>query len=237
MDIKADLTFLQKHERLLITFALIIALSWGFNAWINKSAHDADLRASVAEQALTEQKETVKQLEGIVKDQQTQYNAIQQEVTQLQAALNNAIAVRNTQVVQQKEIDKNLPLSDLAQRWKMLVILDNSDIVSQSDTVVLSDVGARKTVFQLEEVPVLQANVADLNKITEAKDNQIKQANEVITSQSNQINGLKSQIEKADVVAKEQIDAVKADARKSKKNWFLKGLAVGGAVVGYLLLH
>jgi surface antigen len=83
---------------------------------------------------------------------------------------------------------------------------------------------------------VLRADNADLQKISSGKDQQLVQLTALNTTLNSQIGGLNLQIVDEQKACSTQVTAIKATAAKSKRNWFLTGLGIGGTVAAYLVL-
>jgi hypothetical protein len=118
-------------------------------------------------------------------------------------------------------------LPELANRWKALGNLGNSDIAATTVGITVTDQGARATVNQLERVPVLQTEVTDLNTVNANKDKQITGLDILLSDKTNLILGLNRQVVDSDVACKTEVAAVKAADRKAKKKWFIGGFVLG----------
>lgn len=236
-DIKAELSWLQKHERLIIVLAVILFFGWLGNKWLDNSANDAKIKAAITLQQLEDQKQINIQLAATSAADKAQYQAIIDTVTRQNAALANAISSRTTALKAQQEVEKTLPLPQIAERWKNLSNLQDSEITQTATGLEVTDTAARKTVMDLEQVPVLQANLRDQQAISDGLKKEVDKADTLVVSLESQVTGLNSQIEKQDVNCKAQISAVKAEARKSKRNWFLRGVAIGAGIVGAIVIH
>lgn len=212
MDLKADLSWLQKHERLILcTLALAVICFLG-NKWIDRAADKAEAALAVAQHE-------VEQARSEASQAASQYQATIDALSRQNASLAAAVAQRQV-VLEQKQTEiKTLPLPQVASEWQRL-IGGSGDIVFSTLGMSVSEDGARRTVSQLEAVPVLQADVADQKVIIE---NQKKE----IDAGASLVGKLNQQIEAEQAVHKADVAAVKAEARKSKRKWFIAGFISG----------
>lgn len=239
--VKNDLTWLQKHERLIVAVLIIAAMMFLGNKWLdNRSVSDA-VQAALAKQQAVELQQKVaddekRQAEQAAQTAQmaAQYQAMVDGLTRQNASLAAAVAQRTSILEKQQTANNTAPLPEVAQRWIGLAGLQPTDLQVAANGVDVNDTAARKTVNLLEEVPVLQQNVRDIQQVADNRQAELSKANDVIATQGTQIVGLNQEVadekkaHKADVDAdKKTIDSVKADARKSKRNWFIAGFIAG----------
>lgn len=238
MPFQTELSWLQKHERLIIVLVALVLGGWLTSKWIDSSAARADLKQAVAIQQLTEAKNTVTELKAQADKAAQQFQATIDALTAQNNALAGAVAQRNTTLKAKQAVLQNQALPLIVQDWKDAIKANDSDFTNiTSDSVNVSSKAATQTVIQLEEVPVLQANVTDTQAQVDNYKKALDTADGSVIALGNEIDGLNNQISKQDAACKAQVDAVKADARKSKKNWFLRGMVVGAGIVGYIALH
>lgn len=234
---KNDLTWIQKHERVVIITLVLAAAVWFGNLWMKHSASTDQVKAAVAAQQANDQKALNAQLAQDAAQAQSQYQAVIQALSTQNASLAAAVAQRNVVLDAQETADKTLPLPAIADRWKTLAALQPEDITFDGSTLNVSDTGARSTVAQLEQVPVLQQNLKDEQTIAQNTTQELQKSNDLTQALDTQITGLKTQIVDDDKKCSTQVAAVKASDRVSKRNWFLKGVGVGAAVVVYVVTH
>jgi hypothetical protein len=241
--IKNDLSWLQRHERLLICTMVILAVTFLGNKWLDNRSTGAAVQAALAQQkaVVLQQKvdEDVKQ--SAVQAAQNaqiaaQYQSMVDTLNRQVASLAAAVAQRNNNLVNQQASNQTAPLPNVAKRWVSLADLQPTDLTVADTGINVNDTAVRKTVNLLEEVPVLQKNVQDIQQIADNRQIELSKANDLIAGQNTQIGGLIKQVtdekasHKADVDAdRKEIDSVKADARKSKRNWFIAGFITGVA--------
>lgn len=227
--------FLKNHERLILGLAALGTILLCFNWWIDRSATTASAKDVLAQQQLQAQKDMNAHLEQDAQAKDKQYEELLAAVTQQIQGLESAMTVRNTQLAKAQQTDKTMPPSELAQHWEGLIDEPNG-ITSGTAGLLVDDQAARTTVSELEQVPILQQNVADDTDIIAAREKQIGSLTDAYTSCQKNVSGLGVQITDADTACKAQVAAAKAVARKSKRNWFLAGMAAGAAIVSRIAL-
>lgn len=236
-DIKTELNWLQKHERVVIVALILIALLFGGNRYLNYAAAKDHDSAVVAVQQLDAQKKINDQLAAESDRTSKEYLALVAQLQQQNDQLAKAVANRNTGLAKQQATDKTLPLPDLAKHWQALTGISDKDMSASSSGITVDDAAAIQTVVLLEEIPVLQDNLKDETTVANNNQSQLTAANKVISGLNAQVSGLNAQAKDSDVACKAQVADAKADARKSKRNWFLRGMAAGAAVAGYVAIH
>lgn len=225
--------FLKNHERLILGLALLATILLCFNWWINSSAANAAAKDVIAQQQLQAQKDMNAHLQqdAALKDQQ--YQQLLATITQQIQGLQTAIAAQKTQLVVQQQKDKILPLPELGSRWESLIGASGG-ITTELNGMLVTDLVARTTVNSLEEIPSLQSIASSDNQIVDKQIEQINSLTDTYQACQKEVSGLNDQITKADTACKAQIADVKAQARKSKRNWFIAGLLTGAGIVARL---
>lgn len=229
-------SFIQKHERfLLITLGLFIALFVGNKILDTMSTRDR-AAATQAAQVLTQQNTINQQLAAQVAKDTADYKALVIQLTQQNAVLQTQIVQRQVVYQQQVAVDKTMPMPDLGNRWAKLASLNPSDITATTSGITVTPQGALDTVTNLEQLPVLKANLQD---VTIQKGNLSTEldASDALNGQLNgQVKGLEIAAVDKDKSCKADIASVKADARKGKLKAFLYGTGVGvGVTLGFVL--
>lgn len=238
--------WLQKHERLIIVVLVLLVGMWGYNKWINNSADKADAKLVVATQQLTAAQQEVSTLKAKAEADAVAWDAMLRDLDAKSAALDATVAQRNAALKQLQGQVKEFQPSEMTVEWRKLINAAPTDVtvtsaVDSSGTSVptyhVSGEAAVNTVNQLEALPVTQKNFADTQDQLINTQNAVDTCNKVVVDLRNEISGLVVQSTAQDTHCKAQVAAVKADARRSKRNWFIKGLVVGAGIVGYLALH
>jgi Tfp pilus assembly protein FimV len=233
-DASASLSWLKVHERLIIVILVLAVSGWLGNHWLNNRAEVADQKVVAAQQALDAQKTANTQLAAQVQQTTAQYQAMVNSLTQQNSQLTSAMQSRTVVLQQQQTVDKTLPLPDLGTRWSTLANLQPGDLTATTSGVNLTDAGARATVSTLEQVPALTSNLADETKVADNRQAEVNEANVLVDGLNQQVTGLNLQITDGDKTCNTKLAAVKADAAKAKKNWFLRGLGIGATVAIFI---
>lgn len=211
-EVKSGLSWLQKHERIVLFFMVLLVMGYLGNKWIDRSADAATIKYQIAQSQLDAMKEQSAQARA---DYQSTVDAL----TKQNASLATAVAQRQIILQQRQEEIKTLPLPEVGVRWQGL-IGGSGDVVSDVHGLNITDGGARRTVSMLEEVPVLKADKSDLKKVADNLQTELGKANGIIAADE-------LLIKKGDDTCKLEVTAAKAVARKSKRNWFIAGFVAG----------
>lgn len=235
--LQKDLSWLQRHEKLLIIILLSIVLWFSWGKYVDWQARHDDVAAAVARTKLEQQIADNEKLAQVVAANENNYKVLLAQVTSQNQMLANAIATRDIQTRKQQEVNMTLPLPDLAQRWIRMLNLPQGEIEATSlpNKLVVTDNAARTTVNRLEEIPRLEGNLADEKKAHENDVSLLKDRDKAVTDLNAQVVGKDAEIEKQAAANKAEQDKLKADARKAKRNWFVRGILVGGGVAVYAL--
>lgn len=225
--IKNDLTWLQKHERIIIVALVLLFGAWLGGKFLDGRILDAQNKVAIATQKLTDQEAANKQSADQVAQAVQQYQTLINTLSTQNAALASAVATRNAALAKQQSVDTNLTLPDLAVRWKNLSSLSDSEVAVTAGGIAVTDSGARKTVAILETVPVLQANLKDETVTATNLQTELTQANTVIGKDTEQIVGLQATVDDQKTKYEAQISVLKKQSFKSKIKWFLSGVVVG----------
>lgn len=243
-DITEAKTWLQKHERMLIvTLVLAAGLFFG-NMYLNGSAARAEAKAAALQTIVDNDKEVIAKLEQqgeanakATAEAKAQYQQIIDTLERQNASLATAVAARNTQLAQTQANIQTAPLDDVAKSIISSAKLSNNDLTVSESTGIVTQFGMRQIASELVKVPVLEANVSDIQKIADNRQSELDKANEVISTQNTQVIGLNNTVAglhqlvaDGDKNCKAQIDVAKKDARKSKRNWFVGGVLTGIAI-------
>ena len=220
-------SWLQKHERIVIVALVLLVGGWGLGKYLDIAASRSEARATAAEQALVDQKSQNAQTLATVTQLTQQYQQLTSTLAAQNASLAASLAARQTAQAAQRATDAQLPLTDLATR---LATLGQAPVTSVSvigNQIELTQPGAVAVVQTLESIPALQADLKDTTATLGTTQAAKAQADTLIAGQAKEITGLNLQITDADKACKAQVSAVTADANKSKRKWFLRGVLVG----------
>ena len=237
--IKPELTWLQKHERIIIIALVLLFCGWGINKWINNDAKKADAQAQIAMQQLADQKAKDAQDATQVAQLDAQYQQLVVTVTARECATsssNCATKRRATKAANSRPADDAAPIG-----YQMgdLVSAKPDDIrVATDGNLEVTEPVALNTVEQLEQVPVLTLNLANETSVATANQQEAEKANALNSALVLQVGDLQTTITKDDAACKAQVASVKADANKSKVKWFKIGFVTGfisGLFTGHYL--
>lgn len=235
--IQKDLGWLKRHEKLIIIVlaAILIWFLWG--KYVDWQAKHDDTAAAIARTKLEQQVEDNAKIAQIVANNEQNFKVLLAQVTAQNQVLANAVATRDRNTQQQQATNLALPLPDLAKRWVQLLNIPQAEVQAANvpDKLIVTDNAARTTVNQLEEVPRLTGNLA-AEKQAHANDvSLLKDRDKAVVDLNAQVTGKDAEIEKQAVANKAEQDKLKADARKAKRNWLIRGMVIGGAGTAWAL--
>lgn len=234
-DIGIGLTWLQKHERIVIAFMVLLVGGWLGNKWIDHSAAKDKIAVVADKQDLKDQKVEDKNLANQSQVANAQYQQTVAALTKANAALADAIVARDSALKKQQNADWSMPVPQLASRWQSLVIMKPDALTVGDHSLTITEEGGRQTVSVLEQVPVLTQNLQAQTTIATNKQQELDKANVSIGALTNQVAGLNVEIGKANKMYNDDTSLLKADARKGKRNWFVAGVAIGAGVAAYFI--
>jgi cell division protein FtsL len=230
MSVTTDLTWLQKHEKLLLGLLLTIVLLFSVNKVVNYMASKADKEATVSAQILSEQKTQNAFLTDQVNQDKAQNQVIQAQATAAILTLQGQIAQLRADLAKKQQADRTMPLTDVTRRISELAGFDPALINSVNNSVTMTGEAARQTAVTLENVPELKKELDNEKQVVVQQNNEISSLTKTVGDQGSLITGLNSQIVKADKACNDEITKVKDDARKSKVK-----IGVFGIISGIIL--
>lgn len=225
-----ELTWIQKHERLLLVGLVLGAVLFITTKVINHFAESDKIKAAISQASLAVQEKKNEDDKQQIQQLVSQNEKLMESLTQQNAVLASSIASRNANVSRVQETDKTIPLPQLGNRWQALLNLQPTDVSATASGFQVSDAGARTTVQQLELVPVLQQNLKDEQTISSNKEGQISSLSGVVTGLQTQVTNLSTTISEQKATCDTQIKALKAENRRSKWKTFWIGFATGFGV-------
>lgn len=220
-------TFLKLHETLII-FIVGFALIWFVSGRVEDilAAHD-NAKLATTQATLTAQTITNQQTAVIVAQQAADYKALATKLQAQDAALAQANVALTQALTKQQLANNSLTIPELQTRWTQLV--PTAGLGTSNGQTVISDAGAHATVNELEKVPVLTTELSN-EKTSNANTSALLAAsNGQVVTLNSQIGGLNLQLADSSKVCKAQIAVTKAEARKSKRRWFVVGFIAGFA--------
>jgi hypothetical protein len=227
MDIKSEWSWIKAHERVLIVLIVLLAVCFLGNKWLNYDSAKKDAQYTALAQKLDEQK-TVNEKQA----QQTQaitaqYQEMVDALAKQNAALAGAISQRDSALKQKQQEIASMTLPQVAREWEKALNAPQGVLSVSGVSVVVAEPEARQTVSQLAKTTTLEANLTDQTQLTANAKAETAKANEVIGSQVIEIKGLNAQIVLGEQTCKAEVAKVKADGRRSKRNFFIAGFVAG----------
>jgi uncharacterized protein YlxW (UPF0749 family) len=222
--------FIKCHEKIVIAVLLILSVLYGYNKYLNhaaQTAHDANI---MAQANLKQQQESNAKLAEVVAQAMQNYKEVSSKVDTESKKIDSALDTHKQTVVEQQKQDAIYPLPDLAARWNAL--LNTNGAVAQGPSIVTDEPTSRATVQNLELIPLLNDEVAGANKKLDGEKEKNTACQQANTSLQNNVEGLNKEIVDTKTACASAVKEVKADARKSKRNWFVRGLIIGGVIAG-----
>ena len=213
------------HEKLIL--ALIAAgVLWFAIGKIDTLIHhhdDANLKQAQTIAAVQSQKDAA--IAAQVAEDSAAFTALQAKMQAQATALEQANIALATALTKQQKTDATLPTTDLVARWNALVPQAAASVTPNG--VTLPNTGAIATVQQLEIIPVQQEEITNEQTLVANGDAIAVAQTKQVTDLTAQITGLRLSAVDDAKVCQAQIAAVKADARKSKRRWFVVGFVAG----------
>lgn len=232
--VKSDLSWVQRHERILALFLVLVVAAFLGNKWIDHQAamaHDnAIVATEVAKQAQKEADAKLAESTAVrlqyEKDTEERYKEVQ--------SLLSAIAQRD-KVSQAKVIAVSGPKTPPEAVKDIEALYNVHDIVP-------TDIGAVVPTADLQlfsatkiTADTCRQDLTDTQAALKSSQDGETQAQGVIVAQQHTIDA-KDVAAKAQKTADDKVLAdVKAEARKSKRNWFVAGYVAG--VATSILVH
>ena len=217
--------YLKAHERLILALvaAGVLWVAIGKIDTLIQHHDDANLKQAQVIAAQDASKNAA--IAAQVASDKAAFDALQTKLQAEDAALVQANVALATALTKQQKIDATLPPTDLVARWNTLVPSANVTVSTNGET--LPNSGAVATVQQLEIIPVQQEEIINEQTLV-ANGNALAVAQaKQVTDLTAQVTGLKLQSIDDAKVCQAQIAVVKADARKSKRRYFIAGFVAG----------
>jgi len=222
----ATKTWLQLHERI-VCLALVLAFGYfGVSKYYDHEATVKSAQATAAAQIAVADHTNSLALASQAQQIAQQYAVLVQTLSAQNASLNAAMAQRAVTQKAQVVTDSNLPMAGVADRWAVLIptVQPSTPITGG---ISLTETQAHDTLNYMEQVPLLQANLADETKIAGDYLQEVQKSDLLNADLNAQVTGL--QKENTDLVAKDVADvkACKAEGRKNSIKWFKRGFIAG----------
>jgi hypothetical protein len=214
------------HERI-VCLALVLAFGYfGVSKYYDHEATVKSAQATAAAQIAVADHTNSLALASQAQQIAQQYAVLVQTLSAQNASLNAAMAQRAVTQKAQVVTDSNLPMAGVADRWAVLIptVQPSTPITGG---ISLTETQAHDTLNYMEQVPLLQANLADETKIAGDYLQEVQKSDLLNADLNAQVTGL--QKENTDLVAKDVADvkACKAEGRKNSIKWFKRGFIAG----------
>jgi len=219
-------SWIKTHERLLC-LALVLAFGcFGVSKYYDHEATVKSAQATAAAQVSASDHTNSLALASQAQQIAQQYAVLVQTLSAQNAALNAAMAQRNVQQKAQVVTDSNLPMAGVADRWAVLIPTVQPS-TPMTGGISLTSGQAHDSLEYMEQVPILQGNLADETQIAQNYQQEVQKSDLLNADLNSQVTGL--QKENTDLVAKDVADvkACKAEGKKNSVKWFKRGLGIG----------
>lgn len=232
---KNDLSWIQKHERVVIVALVLLVGGFLGNKALNYDASLKDAKVAALTQVVSQDKQNAAALALASATAQQQYQVVLDTVSKQNIALEASVAQMTAGLKAQQTADRALPLPAVAQRIEVLVPAAQGGITANTAGVVMNDAASHSVLMTLEEVPVLTDELKNETQVAANNQSALASANTVIVDKTNQIAGLNKSL--TDQQAHE-VAAVAAEKVKTKKAWrsgFKWGFGLGFAAGAYIM--
>lgn len=225
-------SYLKTHEKMVL-FVLGFALIWGI---VGKIDHRIDVRDAATlqtDKAISAQdKINTANTAALMAKQKADYDAQEAKTQAAQAALVQANVTLAAALTKQQKVDSQMTAPEVANRWSELVPSVIIGLTSDGNGGTLLDVNtdsAKRTVEQLEQVPVLTTELANEKTIEAGTNALLLSANGRIDTLYTQVGQLTKTNKDDANTCQAAVNLAKDDARKSKRHWLYAGIAIGFA--------
>jgi hypothetical protein len=228
------LALFRAHER-----AIIIVLVLGFGAhmygrWIDLESSKKDAQVAALTQTVAQDKQSVANLALQTSQARAAYQTTLDAITKQNASLAQANAQEAALLTKNRVVDATLPLPQLGQRLQVLVPTATG-VTATSSGLALDSTSSVAVVQTLEQVPVLQTELANETQVAGNKDLVITSLQTINTDQSKQIASLNKSVVDLDAKDKADVAAEKAKTKKAFVRGFKWGLGLGFAAGAYVV--
>jgi multidrug efflux pump subunit AcrA (membrane-fusion protein) len=218
-------SWIKTHERLLCLALVLLFGGFGVQKYYDHEAQVTASKADIAAQVSAADKANALALASQSAQIAAQYASLVQALSAENAALNASIVQRQAAQKTQINVDTNLPLSGVAARWNILVPTVTPTVAP--GRLLLTGQEAHDSLAYMEQMPTLQANLADETKLAINYQAEVQKSDMLTTDLNSQITGLQKQNSDQVAQCKTEVAAVRAQGRKNSIKWFKRGAFVG----------
>jgi len=233
--LESYLKWFVSHERILALLIIMAVIAFAGNKYLNYSAKKADLENQTAQAALAAQKASDEKQAAVV-EASKQHALVQQQANAQIARLSAEMDKLSQSLAARQKTDQALPAPELALRHEALLGV-SSGVASTENGFQVSTPVEIQTVQSLESLPVLKQQLSDETAVADNRGKQLDSSTTLVVGLNQRISGLNLQLTDSGKACDAKLADIKANARKSKRNWFIKGAAAGAAIIGYIFLH
>lgn len=229
--IQSKESWLKQHERIIIALFVLSLGIWGFNKWVDVSANNAKIQASISAQAQIAQDTTVKQLQAQMVAQQQQFSQSQAEMKAEVLSLVSAIAQRDAKAATQIQAvtQPKTPTQAVADLTTAYPKLPDPPVVTDGGATVSTADVQQFTVAKIEG-DTAKADLDDTKTELTKTNTTLSQAVSLLGTKDTVIAGLQTDIKTHDKACEDSKTEMKKAARRDKWHSFLYGAATVGAL-------
>lgn len=216
--LKADQTWLQAHERLIIVTLVLLVGGWLGNKYLDNKATEAKTVYGIAQQA-SDAAKSAADVAG------KQYAATIAALTQQNQSLAQTIAQRQTVTqTKVKDVLDPKPITDVLEDIQVAypkteIDFDGTTITPTGQLAFPLPTVQKFTATKIER-DADEATIADQGVVITNQKTELDKGDTLVAS-------LNQVITKSDETCKAQVASVKTSANKSKKTWFVIGFVAG----------
>ena len=232
---KNDLSWLQKHERIVIVALVLLVGGFLGNKALNYDASLKDAKVAALTQVVAQDKQNVAAIALQAATAQQQYQVTLDAITKQNVALEASVAQESTILAQRQVADKALPLPALAQRLEVLVPAAQGGVTATTSGMSLSSAASYGVVNVLEQVPVLTNQLASETQVAQNNADLVNKSQAVSADLALEVGGLNKSLTDQTAQCKAEVAAEKVKTKKAWRNGFKWGAItgfIGGIFVG-----
>ena len=234
--VQKELSWLQKHERIVIVALVLVAGVFLGNKLLNYESAQKDAKVAALTLVVNQDKQNVANLALQAAQAQATYQTTLDAITKENQALASANAQELASLAQRQTADRALPLPAVASRIESLVPGAVGGITATTAGVVMNDTASHSVLTTLEEVPVLQDELKNETQVAANNQSALDEANTVIVDKTAQIIGLNKSLTDQQAHEAAAVAAEKLHTKKAWRSGFKWGFATGFAA-GAFIMH
>ena len=233
--VQKELSWLQKHERIVIVALVLVAGVFLGNKLLNYESAQKDAKVAALTLVVNQDKQNVAQMALAAAQAQATYQTTLDAITKENASLAQANAQELASLAQRQTVDNALPLPAVAQRIEVLVPGAQGGITATTAGVVMNDTASHSVLTTLEEVPVLQDELKNETQVAVNTKSALDAASTVISDKTAQVAGLNKSLTDQQAHEAAAVAAEKLKTKKAWKNGFKWGFGLGFAAGAYIV--